>query len=539
MKVNDFGSRVSKETIYEQYECSVAKPKEYEKITKRKMLQEINDYYKNNVEEFIELLDVKTLKLIQNNLNEEDFSIPVSSNEIFRLHFYNMYGTGKNYIFEELRETIEKVRETTIDFNLKEKIDGAVGLIEELTRIYFYIEKNRLIDLAIKYIRMKKEKIKQIIENNGKLKKVIMPVENKTGVVYFVNLDIAEELIELDLQHQTIELIEQYEGKYKVFSKKELLKKIDEKSEFDFSKIDIILKSPHIYFPVACGINPISILKNKELGVVYMPPAFTDEEIFNCLAAIPIFILGGHNYFEFTNTKPVTEVYLYKPGEIVYWKNKGIGYILEAKNKQYVIKINEEEHKVFHKGFVTEVFASFEQINLKNKPVLPKETARLFYDTYFDFMTYINYKRICEISPKEMNEIVYDVADPIKFALIMQVYENERSLLNSFILESKKNFTEEELLVLKAIEYRRHGKLKIVEKSKEGVIVHDCNLGITFPLVGINVPSNEILKNVKTGSIVEGYYVIYKGISVIEFFTNLSSDMMKEIRNSFFKKSLC
>ena len=63
---------VRKEFIYEVYSKTVDNPKEYEKITRKKMIQEVLKYYKedNHLEECLTYQDILDLKKMIKNGNQ-------------------------------------------------------------------------------------------------------------------------------------------------------------------------------------------------------------------------------------------------------------------------------------------------------------------------------------------------------------------------------------------------------------------------------------------------------------------------------------
>ena len=80
---NDIASVVTKEFIYSVYERMVDDPKDYEKVTRKKMIQEVFKYYQedNHLEECLSYQDILELK----NIIKHNNSVTHESNHLYQL----------------------------------------------------------------------------------------------------------------------------------------------------------------------------------------------------------------------------------------------------------------------------------------------------------------------------------------------------------------------------------------------------------------------------------------------------------------------
>lgn len=139
MKKDDITTVVKKEFIYEVYDRIVDNPKDYEKITRKKMIQEIFDYYKedNHLEMCLTYQDILDLKEILKNK-----TIPFGKGEhLFKLLLldyvdYNMHCLNKeilSFIEEKINSyDLEEAKQRDEKNNLLIGMIKAYGIVKEM-----------------------------------------------------------------------------------------------------------------------------------------------------------------------------------------------------------------------------------------------------------------------------------------------------------------------------------------------------------------------------------------------------------------------
>ena len=137
MYLKDFGNRVNKMVVYDYYYTLIESFEDYDDVTKTKMINELHDFFSEDINRLINLLDLELVKILKEKIDVNDLSLSVKGKFYYLPILFEMK-EDKYYIFEECRDLVEKIRSIEIDFAKQEEINNCVSIIETLLKSYFY-----------------------------------------------------------------------------------------------------------------------------------------------------------------------------------------------------------------------------------------------------------------------------------------------------------------------------------------------------------------------------------------------------------------
>ena len=112
--------------FYEKYEKIIINPKDYEKITTKKIFEEVIEYYSSNINNVISICTLKELKFLKlllengnNLLSSNEYKFEISELESKLILYVDIFNDNI-CIYEELIETIEKVLDSYDENELEE-----------------------------------------------------------------------------------------------------------------------------------------------------------------------------------------------------------------------------------------------------------------------------------------------------------------------------------------------------------------------------------------------------------------------------------
>ena len=105
--------------MYHLYETLIEKPKKYERVTRKKMVEEILKVY--TPEMIINICDKKELEFLQLNINKKKINYLQYKNREYK-NLYRKLILTIDGVFEELRPSVEKAL-NSVDWDKKEKQD--------------------------------------------------------------------------------------------------------------------------------------------------------------------------------------------------------------------------------------------------------------------------------------------------------------------------------------------------------------------------------------------------------------------------------
>jgi|GEM_PF-4754558 len=464
MYLKDFGNRVNKMVVYDYYYTLIKNFEDYDDVTKARMINELHDFFSEDIYRLINLLDLELVKIIKENLDYKDLSFCDKGN-FYYLPILFEIKENKYYIFEECRDLVEKIRSIEIDFVKQEEINNCVSIIETLLKSYFYIEESDLIDIIKKYCKFSKQEILEILQNNTsfKVKNGSQTLKyNNTSKKYYFNREDMDRAMDNNEEDMIIQNILSFQEQYKIFSKEELeiasSRRRRNNTAFDISSF----MSREIVYAVKKGLHPDTILKYIADGVMrvytYNRPSYT--EIYNYICTLPIWTCKGYNFFDITKTKEVKEIYPFKKGNIVMDYFKDIGIVCDAKNDDYIVKFYDEIKNIsVYNDKLTDIMLTKKEVLKNNSGKLPDIDAKCFYDVYYDLFIYINKKKKL-VNDNNFKNKFYDVTDPTVIYPFFEYMEKSPNIINEYLLDKENYFTNEELLVLNSIQRRKNGIFK-------------------------------------------------------------------------------
>lgn len=224
MKLLEYVNHGDKEDFYEFYEKLIKKPKEYQKVTRKEMVDSILATYKNDPEIILSLCSVEEISVLKSFINES-----------------NVRNTGyiEYLLFKNLKENFLLIKvdgEYQIPEDILNYIKMALNLLEEekfsfldvmdsviigLVRIYNVIELDELMDLLKEYHVEFETNIKDYIKNHPKFYH-LMKLTKKKNITYVVSKEFPyyEDILNLQKKdmprkHYTLEETISF-GKYKI-----------------------------------------------------------------------------------------------------------------------------------------------------------------------------------------------------------------------------------------------------------------------------------------------------------------------------------
>lgn len=224
MKLLEYVNHSDKEDLYEFYEKLIKKPKEYQKVTRKEMVDSILATYKNDPEIILSLCSVEEISVLKSFINES-----------------NVRNTGyiEYLLFKNLKENFLLIKvdgEYQIPEDILNYIKMALNLLEEekfsfldvmdsviigLVRIYNVIELDELMDLLKEYHVEFETNIKDYIKNHPKFYH-LMKLTKKKNITYVVSKEFPyyEDILKLQKKEiprkkYTLEEVISF-GKYKI-----------------------------------------------------------------------------------------------------------------------------------------------------------------------------------------------------------------------------------------------------------------------------------------------------------------------------------
>lgn len=221
MKLKELSTIVRKEFIYDCYCTIVDHPKEYNKITRNKMFDEIIKTY-SNPQNILDSLSYNEYILLKTALEQNNQAVPPDTTvdrKIYHkfLMIPNFYKPDNIlYIPEEIEsyiyEAINKVSTKEI-----KKRDQLNNLITGLINIYGYIKVNDFIQIIQHYYPdFQHDELYQYLKTNRSLKDIISINEDHVRAVDFIDDSIIEIITEAKKHFRNID--------YKIYEKKDVYK---------------------------------------------------------------------------------------------------------------------------------------------------------------------------------------------------------------------------------------------------------------------------------------------------------------------------
>lgn len=218
MKLKELGTIVRKEFIYECYCNIVANPKEYKKITRNKMFDEIIKTYSNikNIQDILTYKEAKLLKkALKNNqvkANHDNLSLSLYRKMLLLPNFNTI--DDILYIPEELSEYIlEAIKK--IDLQKIKKQSELNELVKGMIMVYGVMNITTFIEILLKYYPDKNyDELYNYLVTAKSLECIISIDNDKIENYEYLEEHIGDEILDLQKEYPTF--------KYKEFSKNEL-----------------------------------------------------------------------------------------------------------------------------------------------------------------------------------------------------------------------------------------------------------------------------------------------------------------------------
>lgn len=234
MKIREKINEIDKEWLYDQYTRLVEDFKDYEKINCEEILEEILNIYKdyNNIISLCQEKELETLeKILKKKKIKDEETIEELHNKLFIWQEKNKYVIPEEIKYE-VKKAIKNVRKTE-----KHAIDSLNESLIGMCKIYGIISPEKIYEIINDKIKIQKEVILNIIEQNRYFKYFTYKIEydEKEYIIYEPFHYFEEELVETlelykEIEYKKVSLEEMINHRYNLLDlKKESIRKFIEK----------------------------------------------------------------------------------------------------------------------------------------------------------------------------------------------------------------------------------------------------------------------------------------------------------------------
>lgn len=416
MRMHDLINSYEKGYVFEYYSRIVKEFKNYEKITKTKMLDEVYKVYDDSYN-IIDICTTRELRYLQKVLNNK---VPKNSSDYPTDKYYFEVRTLQNkFLLDSEKnipdEVITKVKEALKEVNWTEK--KQIDELNELLVAYIKVEGVILLSSACEYVSaISGVDIQTIWEHvlDNKLFNyyVFISVKDIEGVGEQLPLAVYQEFY--DIQDE----IEQERGKQELFGSILLNQKLAKTlfyNDFDIDNpkikklIDEIVQLPLNFYHSLKMIRRYAVL-NKDRELLKFMLNYTNDDMKDMYLT---------DFYQ-TLDEAMDEM----PSGVLYGLTPS--QVKEAKAKRAKAKIEK------YKNYI-----------MQENAYLSEEDAKLFYKVYFALLEFTNKKYKINNSIKIYKQESINQLDVID--IIDKYWENKEQITSEFCKSNPFKFNEEEL----------------------------------------------------------------------------------------------
>lgn len=418
MKLKEITSVLRKDFIYELY-CDIAEhPKQYERITRNKMIDEIIITY-SNPQNICDYLTIKEIRLLKSALKNNNQIESTDSPAEYSLHSkllltYDYLTYEKNKVIPE--ELVPFIKEAIKMCNLPEikKRDELNDVIHGMINIYGVIEINDFIDILQNYYPDKSnDELYQYLKKENSLKNLIRIEDDQV-----INNDEYMDDETIDNILDTKDNISQLD--YKIYPVEQVRKMANrEFKNYHYNKF----------------------IKYLKKNLYYYQQDFILEGFYTCLNNF----IDIEDYFE----------WLYDRFYNTDIDMEELTHLFEEAYYSYPCPIL--KGNTINDTDIESLVSSLNEPLIQTDACLNTSDVDLFFKVYLGLLEYAN-KKLRVTNIKKIYQHIN--LPPDKLVTIRDsLFKNHRDVIDSFIVDNPYNFNEDEL--------------EIVDEFKKG-ICDDC-----------------------------------------------------------------
>ena len=495
-----------KEWVYDNYVRIIEDAKDYEKITKVKMIDEVYKLYKDyhNIIDICTVRELKYLEMILNNSRPNDvyeWELKTLVNKF--LIFFDIH--GKYSIPEEIKDSV-KVALKNVDYKKHQKIDKLNEILVGYCKIQGTALLNVVAEIGVQLTNLSREYVYDHVLDNKLFNYYVYTIlqdfdtigEDIPVAVYFDYYDYIEDIDEQRKNQglagsRPIDIQEFKTIFYNDFN-------------INNTKVKKLLDE----------IEVLPIFKDFVLETIrkYALLNLDRDDLKEAIQNIPIL----HNYDLTDFFKVLDEAMDEMPSGVL----NGFTPNEAKKIKIEELKINKEKEEKYQK-----------QVNA----CLSKEDADLFYKLYFGLLEYTN--KIYKIKP---NLKIYKCKriDPHDLIdIVRKFWLNKDKLIDDFCKENPFKFNNEELDSIKEFKKGKRSFYIICEYQKEYTGIIDDEK--VYMIKGITCNIDEVISYKDLPCPVETTLLPFKGVLIYDSILSsmsisFGSGMIKGLMEDYNKK---
>lgn len=298
MKLKDYLLKEKKEEVYAFYRKIVKKAKDYEKVTRLEMYQEILSCYHDDPEEILHLCSMEEIHILKKLI--EDAVEKRENGYIDYLLFRNLKQNylvveedGKYFIFEDLYNYV-KMAMNLLDEKIYAIADVVDSVIIGISRVYNTLTLSDFLEILNSfYIDYDISDLKKYIKTNPKLNLLVDVIRfKKTDYVVSLEYPFYKDVIELQkpfqFAHYSLEEMISF-GKYKMNLFQEKILSFLNFLEMHLNPVSIDLLLNDLIFYIGFDINNESVLLQICDGIEELY-----HEVIGVLSDFPVWIYKGN-----------------------------------------------------------------------------------------------------------------------------------------------------------------------------------------------------------------------------------------------------
>ena len=487
MKIKDEFKRLPKDLVYDIYITLVYNVKEYDKITRTKMLDEIIEEYKS--EDYLYYIctkkELEFLKYASNKkLNKDDLT--KYQLEIKSLHEKCIFSLATLDVFEEQKENVKNALKHNKD-KQKENIEKIIIFMISLIKINGEMLTKALIHATSNMFSIDEERINPLLGHplfhfycDFRFEFIESINDEKEVAFYRDYWDILEELAEARIKYgmsgvKKNDIRDNYDIFYYGFPIR------NKKVKRMYDEVGKLLEKDFLY----TVINEARLLNDRTGINIFIKDEELKQIIFDALEEMPCAAMAG-----------------FTP-------------------KQY-------KENVVKDATLDKYISKTPQVNA----CLTEEAANRFYKLYFALLEYINNKYKIEPKIKKIyKQKNLNVND------LYEIYEylwKNREVIDDFIKENLYKFSKSELEEIKEFKNATNEQFFIVAGFEEEYTKVLSNDGKLYMVKGLNSNIDEIIDKDELPKIIYTTLLMFDGNIIYNSFfrslpVNLGSNFKKEV----------
>lgn len=450
MKIKELVNGLRKEYVYQCYCRFVDCPKEYKKITKVKMVEEVYDYYKEDIRNLFCMIDKEEYKLLKEIVVEKkkvEFSVDVYRKEMDSLQEKSLLFLSRKGVYEipeEAYSFIQLLMDTYKEEDFDEK-DSNNELIIGIIRAFGLLPLPLLINVFQSYVDMSEKEVFYWIDRHRYLRSYYFLYKVEDFILGSIDIyNYAEEI------EQGQEL---FPYSYNLFTEEELRHIGKEKLDDDVVEIEEFLEFIRDWNPY---------LQQKMIDNLIICAHLNDDP---------------RNFFEYVHQERV-----YNDLDLEGFEDVFLNAYIHLPSA--ILKGNSADDYVEMKKFYNPDY------DKECDGHLSESDKDDFYEVYLALLEYVNRKyKVC---PKVKKIYKMKNNDPQTIIKIRNILFEHREVIDEFIEENPYDFFGDYLDLIEDFKYAKKCNGVIVDYNNGNAIVYSEDKKL-YSVLGLTNSISEII----------------------------------------------